>query len=84
MPDYFPDQGPDMKLRWLAAQFEVLDNKPDADDILTIEEAADEIARLAKENWQLKQALGYPIPAEHDTPQNPFKCGACDARAQST
>ncbi len=44
---------------------------------------ADEIKRLTRENWQLKQALGYPIPAEHDTPQNPFKCGACDARLKA-
>ena len=41
-----------------------------------------EIERLRTENWQLKQALGYPIPADRDTPQNPFKCGICDARAQ--
>ena len=43
--------------------------------------AADEIARLRSENWQLKQACGYPIPADKETPQNPFKCGACDAIA---
>lgn len=39
-----------------------------------------EIERLTKENWQLKQALGYPIPADRDTPNNPFRCGVCDAR----
>ena len=44
-------------------------------------EAADEIERLTTENWQLRQACGYPIPADKDTPQNPFKCGVCDARA---
>jgi hypothetical protein len=36
-----------------------------------------------KENWQLKQALGYPIPADMDTPNNPFRCGVCDARNQA-
>jgi len=40
-----------------------------------------EIERLTTENWQLRQAFGYPIPADKDTPQNPFKCGVCDARA---
>jgi hypothetical protein len=43
--------------------------------------AGDEIERLRTENWQLKQACGYPIPADKETPQNPFKCGICDARA---
>ncbi len=42
------------------------------------------ISALEMENWQLKQALGYPVPSEFDAPQNPFKCGSCDARAQST
>lgn len=41
---------------------------------------ANEIERLELENWQLKQACGYPIPADKETPQNPFKCGICDAR----
>lgn len=45
-----------------------------------ITEGADEIVRLRTENWQLKQACGYPIPADKETPQNPFKCGICDAR----
>jgi hypothetical protein len=44
--------------------------------------AAAEIERLQTENWQLKQACGYPIPADKETPQNPFKCGICDARAR--
>ena len=39
--------------------------------------------RSTTENWQLKQACGYPIPADKETPQNPFKCGICDARAVS-
>mgnify|MGYP001611534371 FL=1 len=39
--------------------------------------------RSETENWQLKQACGYPIPADKETPQNPFKCGICDARAVS-
>lgn len=41
-----------------------------------------EIERLKTENWQLRQACGYPIPADKETPQNPFKCGICDARAK--
>src|SRR4030095_7219955 len=40
-------------------------------------------AKLERENWQLKAALGYPIPSEFDTPNNPFKCGICDARGLS-
>lgn len=44
--------------------------------------AAAEIERLQTENWQLRQACGYPIPADKETPQNPFKCGVCDARAK--
>lgn len=39
-------------------------------------------ARLETENWQLKQALGYPIPADRDFPNNPFKCGPCEARRE--
>ena len=42
-----------------------------------------EIERLQTENWQLKQACGYPIPADKETIHNPFKCGICDARAQN-
>ncbi|MEH2501274.1 hypothetical protein V1290_000085 [Bradyrhizobium sp. AZCC 1578] len=38
--------------------------------------------RNGTENWQLNQACGYPIPADKETPQNPFKCGICDARAR--
>ena len=41
-----------------------------------------EIERLETENWQLKQACGYPIPADKETPQNPFRCGICDARGK--
>lgn len=43
-------------------------------------EAADEIERLTLENWQLKGALGYPVPG--DIPEGSFKCGLCDARSQ--
>lgn len=46
--------------------------------------ALTEIVRLQTENWQLKQACGYPIPADKETPQNPFKCGICDARTLSS
>ena len=38
------------------------------------------IMRLETENWALKQALGYPVPADKETINNPFKCGICDAR----
>jgi hypothetical protein len=49
-----------------------------------MEMAADEIERLQTENWQLRQACGYPIPADKETPQNPFKCGTCDARSRDS
>lgn len=39
-----------------------------------------EIERLETENWQLKQACGYPVPSDKETINNPFKCGICDAR----
>ena len=42
-------------------------------------EAADEIERLTLENWQLKGALGYPVPGH--IPNGDFKCGMCEARA---
>lgn len=45
--------------------------------------SADEIERLQTENWQLRQACGYSIPADKETPQNPFKCGICDARSSA-
>lgn len=38
-----------------------------------------EIERLRLENWQLKGALGYPVPG--DIPQGDFKCGLCEARS---
>jgi hypothetical protein len=41
-------------------------------------EAADEIERLRIENWQLKGALGYPVPG--DVPEGNFKCGLCEAK----
>lgn len=37
-----------------------------------------EVARLRIENWQLRGALGYPVPG--DVPEGPFKCGLCEAR----
>ena len=44
-----------------------------------IDEIIDEIERLRIENWQLKGALGYPVPA--DIPESTeFKCGLCEAR----
>ena len=55
----------------------------DIDD--TCEAAADEIERLRIENIQMRFALGYPMPAHleyHIIPQNPFKCGICDARLE--
>jgi hypothetical protein len=42
-------------------------------------EAAAEIERLTLENWQLKGALGYPVPGH--IPCGDFKCGLCEARA---
>lgn len=39
-----------------------------------------EVERLALENWQLRGALGYPVPG--DIPQGDFKCGLCEARAK--
>lgn len=57
----------------------------DPDDIQETESSMDiganEIERLQTENWQLKQALGYPIPADKDTPNNPWRCGVCHARS---
>lgn len=47
-----------------------------------LKEAQAQIAAKDAENWQLKQALGYPIPADKETINNPFKCGTCDARTQ--
>lgn len=44
--------------------------RPDPKDV--------EIERLTLENWQLKGALGYPVPA--NIPEGEFKCGLCDAR----
>ena len=46
-----------------------------------VNRAADEIARLKIENWQLKGALGYPVPSH--IPEGDFKCGLCDARRQA-
>lgn len=34
--------------------------------------------RLLIENWQLRGALGYPVPA--DIRPGNFKCGFCEAR----
>ena len=48
------------------------------------------LRRLELENWQMREALGYPIPNAVDRrfPRqlagncgvNPFKCGKCGAR----
>lgn len=40
------------------------------------------IARLKKENWQLRAALGYSIPAalERAVEPNPYRCGICESR----
>jgi hypothetical protein len=43
--------------------------------------AGKEIERLRIENWQLKGALGYPVPG--NIPEGDFKCGLCDARRTS-
>ena len=40
----------------------------------------DDIERLTLENWQLKGALGYPVPS--NIPEGEFKCGLCDARGR--
>jgi hypothetical protein len=42
--------------------------------------ATAEVERLRLENWQLKGALGYPVPG--DIPQGNFKCGMCEPRAK--
>lgn len=34
--------------------------------------------QLTLENWQLKGALGYPVPG--DIPEGTFKCGFCETR----
>ena len=44
-------------------------------------EAADEIERLRVEGTAMKQALGYPVPADEEVINNPFKCGTCEARS---
>lgn len=46
-----------------------------------------EIERLRIENIQMRFALGYPMPAHleyHIIPQNPFKCGTCDAKKRTS
>ncbi len=69
--------------------FRIVTSHPEClmdDEVLDplIDDIALEIERLQTENWQLKQACGYPIPADKETPQNPFKCGICDARSTLT
>jgi hypothetical protein len=46
-------------------------------------EAAAAIRKLVEESWALKQALGYSIPADLETLNNPFKCGTCEASHKS-
>lgn len=36
------------------------------------------IEQLTLENWQLRGALGYPVPGH--IPQGPFSCGLCAAK----
>jgi hypothetical protein len=38
----------------------------------------EELERLRIENWQLKGALGFPMPG--NIPEGSFKCGMCDAK----
>jgi hypothetical protein len=38
----------------------------------------EELERLRIENWQLKGALGYPMPG--NVPESDFKCGLCEAK----
>jgi hypothetical protein len=45
-------------------------------------EALDEIERLRLENWQLRAALGYEVPA--DIPEGNFQCGLCEARRRAS
>lgn len=48
------------------------------------EEQVKRIEALERESIQMKFALGYPMPADlerHVIPENPFKCGACEARS---
>jgi len=58
--------------------------KPNKDELIDmVDNLATEVERLMNENWALRQALGYPIPADKETINNPFKCGMCDARANA-
>ena len=41
-----------------------------------------EVERLRVENWQLKGALGYPVPG-HIMDNSDFKCGLCEAKTIS-
>ena len=50
--------------------------------LVQVDEQDAEIERLKVENIQMKAALGYAICAadeRHIIPENPFKCGICDA-----
>jgi len=65
----------------MAALLSEMDAKPHAAALFR--KASDELARLRVENIQLKFACGYSMPAdleEYVIPENPFKCGRCDAR----
>jgi hypothetical protein len=48
------------------------------DDRAPVDAVIAEIARLRTENWQLKGALGYPVPG-HIRESTEFKCGMCEA-----
>jgi hypothetical protein len=48
-----------------------------------VERLSQENEGLRTENIQLKFACGYPMPADLEhliIPENPFRCGVCDAR----
>lgn len=41
---------------------------------------AEVIKKLQVENWQLRGALGQPVPGE--IPEGNFRCGLCEAKTQ--
>jgi hypothetical protein len=51
---------------------------PMNDLVIKVELLRLEVERLLLENWQLRGALGYPVPGA--IPEGDFKCGLCDAR----
>lgn len=79
MEQEYADRADSLKARLVQATAII---EQENDTLAKLITAEAEIRRLETENWQLKQACGYPIPADKETPQNPFKCGICDARAR--